>query len=94
MLDSSPQEEEIFRALAHSTRRAMLQQLSRGSASASSLARPFQMSIQAALQHLDLLESAGLVSSAHEGGLRMCRLEAGALSVVERWIHEILRARG
>ncbi len=90
VLNPSGGEDEIFRALAHPARRAMLKQLSRGAASASSLARPFRMSIQAVLQHLDLLESVGLVSSAREGGLRMCRLELCALSSIERWVGEVL----
>ncbi len=84
MRDASKREDEIFRALAHPTRRAMLKRLSLGPVSPSSLARPFNMSIQAVLQHLELLEGAGLVFSVHERGLRVCRLELEPLSSVIR----------
>lgn len=78
----------LFQALADPTRRAMLERLSRGPASVSDLARPFGMSLPAVVQHLAVLEGAGVVRSEKVGRVRTCTLDAGALSRAERWIHE------
>ena len=52
-----------FQALADTTRRTLLVQLSRGPASVTDLARPLAMSLPAVMQHLAVLEQAGLVQS-------------------------------
>jgi DNA-binding transcriptional ArsR family regulator len=76
----------LFQALADPTRRVMVQRLSRGPASVSELAEPLKMSLPAVLQHLQLLEASGLVSSAKEGRVRTCRIEPKALQRAEKWI--------
>ena len=76
----------MFQALADPTRRIMVERLSRGPASVSELARPLPISLPAVVQHLQVLESAGLVSTRKVGRVRTCRLEPGALQEVERWI--------
>ena len=48
-------------ALAHPTRRAMLQRLMRGEACVTELAEPFAISLNAVSKHLAILERAGLV---------------------------------
>ena len=53
----------VFQALADPTRRAMVEQLSRGPASVSELASPLRMSLPAVVQHLRILESSGLVET-------------------------------
>ncbi len=78
----------LFQALADPTRRRMVERLSRGPASVSELARPFQMSLPAIVQHLRVLEASGLVRTAKEGRVRTCRIEAKTLSLAERWISE------
>ena len=78
--------DRAFLALADPTRRAMVERLSQGAASVSELASPFAMSLPAILQHLSVLEGAGLISSAKQGRVRICRIEAGALNPVEDWI--------
>lgn len=78
----------LFQALADPTRRAMLERLSRGPASVSDLARPFEMSLPAVVQHLAVLEGAGVVTSQKVGRVRTCQLDAGALSQAERWIND------
>jgi DNA-binding transcriptional ArsR family regulator len=78
----------MFQALADGTRRAMLERLGRGSASVSELAVPFAMSLPAVVQHLKVLEQAGLVRTEKIGRVRTCTLDAGALSRAEQWIAE------
>lgn len=78
----------LFQALADPTRRAILERLSDGPASVSELARPFDMSLPAVVQHLALLEAAGVIASEKVGRVRTCRIEPGALSRAEQWINE------
>jgi DNA-binding transcriptional ArsR family regulator len=77
-----------FQALSDPGRRAMVERLSRGSASVSELAKPLPMSLSAVAQHLKVLEEAGLVKSKKVGRVRTCTLEISAMSQVERWIAE------
>lgn len=64
----------------------MLECLSRGPASVSELARPLPISLPAVLQHLQALESSGLIATHKAGRVRTCRLEPKALSAAEAWI--------
>ena len=77
----------MFQALADPTRRAMVERLSRGPASVSELARPFDMSLPAVVQHLQVLEASGLVRTEKVGRVRTCRIEPAALRTVEQWIN-------
>ena len=77
----------LFHALADPWRRAMVERLSRGPAAVSELARPLPMSLPAAMQHLGVLEAAGLVRSQKAGRVRTCAIEPRALSQAERWIN-------
>jgi DNA-binding transcriptional ArsR family regulator len=76
----------LFHALADSSRRAMVDRLTRGPASVSELARPLEMSLPAVVQHLHVLESSGLVRSQKLGRVRTCTIEPAALRAAERWI--------
>ncbi len=87
MLNQSPSLDLTFQALADPTRRAMIERLARSPASVSELAKPFDMSLPAVLQHLAVLESSGLVVSEKVGRVRTCRIEGQALSVAEQWIN-------
>jgi len=84
----TPDVDSLFQALADPTRRAILERLSRGPASVSDLARPFDMSLAAVVQHLAVLEGAGVVASEKVGRVRTCRIEPEALSLAETWIKE------
>jgi DNA-binding transcriptional ArsR family regulator len=55
-----------FQALADGTRRDLVARLIRGPASVSRLAQPLAMSLPAVMQHLQVLEACGLVSSEKE----------------------------
>lgn len=78
----------MFHALADPTRRTMVERLSRGPASVTELAEPFNMSLSAVVQHLRVLEASGLVRSEKVGRVRTCRIESGALRTAEQWIAE------
>jgi DNA-binding transcriptional ArsR family regulator len=64
----------------------MVEQLSRGPASVSELARPLTMSLAAVLQHVQVLEASGLVRSQKVGRTRTCSINPTALRSAERWI--------
>ena len=55
--------DRMFHALADSSRRAMVERLSRGPASVSELARPFERALPTVVQHLGVLEQAGIADS-------------------------------
>jgi DNA-binding transcriptional ArsR family regulator len=46
------------------------------------------MSLPAVMQHLSVLEGAGLVRSDKAGRVRTCRIEPEALSLAEQWINQ------
>lgn len=77
-----------FQALADPSRRAMVDRLVRGPATVSELAQPLAMSLPGVMQHLKLLEEAGLVASEKVGRVRTCRIQPKALTQAERWIAE------
>jgi DNA-binding transcriptional ArsR family regulator len=86
MLDQSATLDLMFHALADSTRRGMVERLSRGPASVSELAQPLDMTLSAVVQHLQVLEASGLVRSQKVGRVRTCRIEPMALRRAEQWI--------
>jgi DNA-binding transcriptional ArsR family regulator len=88
MLNQEQSLDAMFQALADPTRRRMVERLSRGSASVSELARPFDMSLPAIVQHLKVLEESGLVKTEKVGRVRTCTIDAGALSMAEKWIND------
>ncbi|HEX5006690.1 MAG TPA: metalloregulator ArsR/SmtB family transcription factor, partial [Hyphomonadaceae bacterium] len=77
-----------FHALSDPTRRAMVQQLARGPASVSELARPLSISLPAVMQHLAVLETSGIVRTEKIGRVRTCSVEPKMLGIAERWIAE------
>ena len=86
MLNQSTDLDRLFHALADPARRAMIAQLSRGPAPVSDLARPLPMSLPSAMQHLGVLEAAGLVRSEKIGRVRTCSIQTAALSLAEQWL--------
>ena len=63
-----------------------MQRLVRGPASVSQLAEPLDMSLPAVVQHLSVLESAGIVSSEKVGRVRTCKIEPDVLRSAETWL--------
>ena len=78
--------DDIFAALAHPARRAILPRLMAGEASVMELAEPFEMSLPAVSKHLKVLEKAGLIARGREAQWRPCRLEADPLKEVADWV--------
>jgi DNA-binding transcriptional ArsR family regulator len=80
--------DEVLHALADPTRRRIVEELGRGPASVSELAKPLPMSLPAVVQHLAVLESCGLVRSQKIGRVRTCRLDLKRLATVQDWISD------
>jgi len=78
--------DEVFAALAHPIRRAILEQLSGGDAPVGALAKPHDVSLPAISKHLRVLEAAGLVQVEPEGRVRRIQLDAAPLSAAFGWL--------
>ncbi|MEI5676499.1 MULTISPECIES: ArsR/SmtB family transcription factor [unclassified Nocardioides] len=78
----------VLRALADPTRRAVVERLSRSPAVVSELAAPFAMALPSLMQHLRVLEAAGVVTSEKQGRVRTVSLRPGALDVLHLWLGE------
>ncbi|ROR72907.1 ArsR/SmtB family transcription factor [Bogoriella caseilytica] len=76
----------LLHALGDRTRRNIVERLTAGPASASQLARPHQMTLSAVMQHLAVLERAGLVRSQKIGRVRSYQLDAAPLRAAESWM--------
>ncbi len=87
MLKQSLPLDLTFQALADPARRSVLERLAKGPASVSELARPLVMSLPSVLQHLAVLEGAGLIKSEKVGRVRTCRINQAALGQAEQWIN-------
>lgn len=86
MANRQPVLDDVFRALADGTRRAILARLTAGPASVSELARPFAMAMPTLLEHVRVLERCRLVRSQKLGRVRTCRIEPAALKSAEAWL--------
>jgi DNA-binding transcriptional ArsR family regulator len=82
------QENDVFHAIAHPARRAILITLRGGERTASELANPFDVSFAAISQHLRILEEAQLVSTRRAGRQRLYTLQADPLRDVAKWSDE------
>src|SRR6202041_780883 len=85
MLDQTIDLDRTFQALADKSRRSMVERLTLGPASVSELAAPLAMSLAAVLQHVQVLESCGLVKTEKVGRTRTCRMERAAITAAEQW---------
>jgi DNA-binding transcriptional ArsR family regulator len=78
----------VLRALADPTRRAVVERLAKSPAVVSELAAPFSMALPSLMQHLGVLEDAGVVTSEKHGRVRTVSLRPGALDVLHLWLSE------
>ena len=77
---------DVFHALAHDARRAMLARLASGDLTVGELAEPFVMSLEAASTHIKVLERAGLVRRTVEGRRHICTLSPSPLASAYSWL--------
>ena len=78
--------DQVFWALSDATRRRVLEQLGRGPATVTELARPFEMSLPGFMKHLRVLDDAGLVSRTKEGRVVRCELAPAPMQEAAMWL--------
>lgn len=94
MVNSSVNVDRVFRALGDGTRRAILDDLSRGRAfSTSDLARPLGITMAAVGQHLEIVEESRLVKTKKFGTMRMCWIASAGFDAVEKWVRDVSPVR-
>ena len=77
---------DVFLAIAHPARRAILDRLRLGEQPVLALAEPFDMTLPAVSQQLRILREAGLVSERRVGRQRIYRLNPEPLRLVRDWM--------
>ncbi len=87
-MESAPDLDAVFSALAHPARRAILSRLADGEASVNEIAEPFEMSQPAISKHLRVLEKAGLIERDIDQQRRPARLSAQQLAAAVAWLNE------
>jgi DNA-binding transcriptional ArsR family regulator len=83
--------DRVFGALADPTRRAILARLAGGEATVKQLVAPFALSQPTISKHLQVLESAGLVSRGRNAQFRPVRLNPEPLAAAARWLGDYRR---
>ncbi|MEZ0311444.1 MAG: ArsR/SmtB family transcription factor [Myxococcota bacterium] len=81
---------EVFRALAHPTRRAVLTLLADGEKTVSQLHAGFDISQPAMSQHLAALRAAGLVAERREGRNAYYRAEPAGMAPLMQFVEQYL----
>jgi len=76
----------IFRALADPTRRDVVERLSAKPSSVSELAASYDMALPSFVEHLKMLEGAGLVRSAKVGRVRTYALVPEQFDIPRDWL--------
>ncbi|WP_288588510.1 metalloregulator ArsR/SmtB family transcription factor [uncultured Methylobacterium sp.] len=79
-------EDDIFRALADPTRRAIFEKLAAGSMNASALRQGMAISQPAMSQHLAVLRGAGLVREARQGRFVNYDVDPAGLALIAQWL--------
>ncbi len=79
-------EDDVFRALADPTRRAIFGKLTAGAMNASALREGVDISQPAMSQHLAVLRGAGLVKETRRGRFADYEVDPDGLTVVARWL--------
>ena len=80
--------DRTFQALADPSRRDFLTRLAERPLSVSELAAPTNLTLAAVVQHVQLLQACGLITTSKAGRVRTCSLRAEGLSAVETWLAE------
>lgn len=83
------EEDGVWRALAKSHRRAILQLVRDEERSAGDIAATFDITRPAVSQHLGALKDAGLLSERRDGTKRLYRARRAGLDEVSRWLRQM-----
>ncbi|MBX3096317.1 MAG: helix-turn-helix transcriptional regulator [Fimbriimonadaceae bacterium] len=78
----------VYQALASPARRHVIAELGRGPTTMSALAEPFDMALPSFLQHLQILENRGMITSSKSGRTRTYSLVPHGLVSAEDWLSE------
>jgi len=87
-METAPNLDAVFAALADPTRRAILSRLANGEASVNEIAAPFAISQPAVSRHLKVLERAGLIERGVDEQRRPARLKADTMAAAVDWLTE------
>ncbi|MGH7740984.1 MAG: ArsR/SmtB family transcription factor [Candidatus Eiseniibacteriota bacterium] len=82
---------DVLAAVAHPSRRAIVQRLSKGPARFMDVARDFDTALNAVTKHLKLLERAGLIERERRGREVFISLRAEPLREVAEYVHHYER---
>jgi DNA-binding transcriptional ArsR family regulator len=82
---------DVFAAIAHPSRRAIIGRLTLGPARFTEIARPFDTALNAVTKHLKLLERAGLIERRKQGREVFISFRGGPLRQAAGWLHEYER---
>lgn len=80
--------DRAFRALADPSRREFLVRLTDGPLSVKQLHAPTDLTLAAVVQHVQILEHSGLITTRKAGRVRICTVSNDGLSQVEAWLAE------
>lgn len=81
-----PDLDRIFGALSDPTRRRIVHRLTKGDATLSELAEPFDLTMPGLSKHVSVLERAGIVHKWRDGRSRRCRLVPQHLAAADDWL--------
>src|SRR5277367_4861369 len=82
---------DVFTAISHPSRRAIIEQLSGGPARFTDIAKPFDTALNSVTKHLKLLERAGLIERRKQGREVFISFRGEPLRQVACWVHEYAR---
>jgi len=78
--------DRVFHCLANSTRRDVIERLTTKPTSMTELADSVEMALPSFLQHLQVMEEAGLVRSRKAGRVRTFELQLPQILLAETWL--------
>ena len=82
---------DVFTAIAHPSRRAIIGRLTAGPARFTDIARPFDTALNAVTKHLKLLERAGLIERKKQGREVFISFRGEPLRQAAGWVQEYER---
>jgi DNA-binding transcriptional ArsR family regulator len=85
---------DVFDAIAHPTRREILEILSHQSLALHTLSEKFPMTRVAVAKHLKILEAVGLVTETPIGSEHFYNIQPNALQTIRSWLDHIEQLNG